>query len=316
MQLLRNITTYLKFLRLSNSAKHEYSNTLRAEYETFLDNFIDKDYGLGDEYGGYLEPGALSVSISQKNYSLIQSRYLTSDYKLVPNLRIYADDSLFFQINSWGLKGSAPSNEGKKIVIWGDSVVFGFGRTWCDLKSVDGTQSFSGGLEGASADNIIDYAFEINSMYAIDGNVISLGWHSMGSKEKTNELLAMTETLPNRSFLTLPYSIPLHLASQNIENQFNTHADVGSAYLFWGNHKYSPLSCFKLIHDMQYQNSLIRKYAKKYKLPLLDLEEIFASKKATQIDKLRFFDVGHPRPSAYPFLAHSLMKFIGANYES
>ncbi len=311
---ISDLSLIVKFLWQSRKTSHEYSDDLKREYESYLDNFIDNQYALSEGFEDYLEPLAQEISVSQKSYSLSQSQYLTNDYKLISNRRIYAGEKLFFQINSWGLKGGAPKPTGKKFVVWGDSVIFGFGSTWTDLSIESEYQCFSGGLEGANAVKIIDYAVEKNQIFQIDLNLISLGWHSLGSRQLTQECLERTEILPNRALLTLPYSIPLHLAAQNLTNEFTSHTDVDSAFLFWGNYRYSPLACFKQIHEMQIQNEQIRKYAKRKSLPLLDLERIFYSKESKVIDKRRFFDIGHPRPSTYPFLKNSLLNFIHENF--
>jgi hypothetical protein len=313
---ISELSLVLKFLRQSRKTSHEYSDELKREYETYLDNFIDNQYALNEDLKDYLEPFAQEISVSQKNYSLIQSQYLSKEYKLIPNRRIYADEKFFFQINSWGLKGGAPKTTGKKFVVWGDSVIFGFGSTWTDLSNESRYQCFSGGLEGANAVKIIDFAIEKNQTYQIDVNLISLGWHSLGLSRETQKYLDRTKILPNRAFLTLPYSIPLQLAARNLTNEFTSHTDVDSAFLFWGNYIYSPKACFKQIHEMQIQNEQIRKYAKRNSLPLLDLEKIFSSKASKVIDKKRFFDIGHPRPSTYPFLKKNLLNFIHENFKS
>lgn len=316
MPRIRDLSLVLKFSRQSKNTRHEYSDDLKREYESYLGDFIDDKYSIKEESSIYLEPTAKEISISKKNYSLMQSHYLSSDYKLIPNLRIYSDEKLFFQINSWGLKGGAPMTSGKKFVVWGDSVVFGFGSTWTDLNVNSNDQCFSGGLEGGNVEKIIDFAIEKNLVYQFDMNLISLGWHSLGSRRETQKHLERTEILHNRGFLTLPYSIPLQLAVRDLTNEFASHADIDEVFLFWGNHKYSPKACFKQIREMQIQNEQIRKYAKKNSLPLLDLEVLLSSKDSKVINKHHFFDIGHPRPSFYPILRKILLNFIHENFES
>ena len=55
----------VKFLRQSRKTSHEYSDDLKREYESYLDNFIDNQYALSEGLEDYLEPFAQEISVSQ-----------------------------------------------------------------------------------------------------------------------------------------------------------------------------------------------------------------------------------------------------------
>ena len=306
------VIRHLKYRMLranSHEIKHTYSEELRIQYEDYLNVFLDLEAKYREDY---FEDQNKKVFISLKNYSLIQSQYLTESKELIPNLELWNQSGeVFFQINSIGLKGAKPRAESKKVVVWGDSVVFGFGKTWCDLQIGNHIQSFSGGLEGATNEKILSYAHKKNLENEFDLNIISLGWHSIASRQRIDESLSKVRDIPNCALMTLPFSIPLKISMFDIRSEFNFSKSLDEAFLFWGNHEYSVNSCFKLIYDMTRQNQRIRQFAAKFDIPLLDLELIFKSHKMREIDKVRFFDVGHLRPSAYPHVAGELSAFVG-----
>jgi hypothetical protein len=299
---------YRKFRKNSEGVKHIYPEELRIQYEDYLNVFLTLEAQYGKDY---FEESNMKVLINLKNYSLIQSHYLTASKELISNLEILNNNNeVFFQINSLGLKGAKPKVESKKVAVWGDSVVFGFGKTWCDLQIGNSVQIFSGGLEGATAEDILRFAHQKNLENRFDLNIVSLGWHSIASRQRTNEYLSKARDIPNCALMTLPFSIPLKKSMSDIGSEFNFSKSVDDAFFFWGNQEYSVNSCFKLIYDMSIQNQKIRQFARKFGIPLLDFELIFGSHKMQEIDKSRFFDIGHLRPSAYPNVAGELSAFV------
>ena len=72
--------------------------------------------------------------ILNEDLSTIQLKYKTDDWRLIPNRILLQNGKPFFQINNIGLKGIKTMwPEKKRVVVWGDSVVFGIGAGWVDL---------------------------------------------------------------------------------------------------------------------------------------------------------------------------------------
>jgi hypothetical protein len=119
--------------------------------------------------------------------------------------------------------------------------------------------------------------------------------------------------IPNLALMTLPYSISLDLAKSDLSRHFSTNKDFSQTYLFWGNHEYSVATAKRLVLEIMYQNEIMRKFAKKRRIPLLDFEELLVSERKPETFKRSFFDLGHPRPAIYPFLASKLSEFARVN---
>jgi len=99
---------------------------------------------------------------------------------LQPNL-VFLDraGSILFEINEVGLKGDPLDPQRKLVVVWGDSVVFGWGRSWpCLLDALaPGYQFLNGGLDGDFYTNVLRRAGEFNGHHNVNLNLLMLGWH-------------------------------------------------------------------------------------------------------------------------------------------
>src|SRR5438477_7850754 len=87
--------------------------------------------------------------------------------------------AVVFEINELGLKGAARDPSRKLAVMWGDSVVFGIGRSWpCLIDGMAaGYQFLNGGIEADPYDNILRRAEASNHAHAVALNIVMLGWH-------------------------------------------------------------------------------------------------------------------------------------------
>ena len=99
---------------------------------------------------------------------------------LRPNL-VFVDraGSILFETNEAGLKGGPLDSQRDLVVIWGDSVVFGWGRSWpCLLdRLAPGYQFLNGGLDGDAYTNVLRRASEFNRQHRVNLNLLMLGWH-------------------------------------------------------------------------------------------------------------------------------------------
>src|SRR5437763_2837051 len=82
----------------------------------------------------------------------MQGLYLDREARRpIPNISFVGPDgSVLFEINELGLKGDALGPSRELAVVWGDSVVWGVGRSWpCLLDGLaPGYQWLNGGIEG------------------------------------------------------------------------------------------------------------------------------------------------------------------------
>jgi len=260
---------------------------------------------------GYLIEDNDYVVVDPENYGLMQRKYMDEGWRLRPNTSLHhASGELYFQINEAGLKGSKLDPNRKKVVVWGDSVVFGIGRGWVDHASDKEYLFLNGGAEGSPADAIMKNALEKNSKFSFDINVFSLGWHSKHDIKLVEKILEQSIQLPNVVLMTMPYSLSLELAGKDLSREFQINSSFQDAYLFWGNHAYSIKTATRLVKEIIKQNQLTRSFAEKNKIPLLDFEALMVSERTSATFKRSFFDLGHPRPEIYPFLTESLKDIV------
>jgi hypothetical protein len=272
-------------------------------------------YGIQDKYpltlSNYFEPSAKHVLLSE-NYSLDTYKWKESHNSLRKNIIVFDRlNDLYFQINRIGLKGgSLPENsEKKKVVVWGDSVVFGVSRGWVELANDEKIFFLSGGIEGAPASSILANAQRINISEFFDLNIFSLGWHSIDNLLEIWQVLKAAKKLPNLCLMTIPTSLSPQLAKKDLNNYFIDSNDINNAYMFWGSSIYSIRTAKKLVRQINRQNTLTRAFARKNNVPLLDLAEIFSQEQNLESFRKYFFDLGHLRPKIYPYLGACLNKF-------
>lgn len=259
---------------------------------------------------------------------IFQSFYLDRGRKRIkPNVVVLKPPNmaLYFETNSYGLKGSEVDPTKRLAAVWGDSVVFGLGRGWVeDLdKFFAGFQFLNGGLEGDGLENIRARAMESNGKVEIDFNIVFPGWHTMKSPRKVRSILSsMVDHLPGPILCTVPTSLSERVTDMDLTSYFTTTenskhpaydplgteqegdesshtSEVERNFFFWGNLKYSIKNAKRLLHQLQEQNGIVRELARKRNVPLVDLYEHFYT---DDISRFRdeFFDAGHPRPGSYP----------------
>ena len=309
-----------KFIRFKENKSYEYDEEREKQYLEVQKQLLEvletspSATNQSDLPENYLLPDNKFVVLDSANYGLMQRKYLDENWTLRPNVSLFQESGdFYFQVNEVGLKGSRLDSTRRQVAVWGDSVVFGIARGWVDLASNNAILFLNGGAEGAPATAILDNAIEKNSKITFDMNIFSLGWHSKHDKRLIMKVLQESLKLPNLAFMTLPYSISLDLAKSDISRHFSTNKDFSETYLFWGNHRYSVATAKRLVREIQNQNRIMRDFAKKSGIPVLDFEEILVSERTPATFKRSFFDLGHPRPAIYPFLAAKLSEFAKVN---
>jgi hypothetical protein len=300
---------FSKFFRFNENLPYKYDPLKEKQLLEVLKSALSEP-NQNNLPENYLLPDNKYVVVDSTNYGLMQRKYMDEDWTLKPNVSLFQESGdFYFQVNEVGLKGSRLDSSRRQVAVWGDSVVFGIGRGWVDLASDKSILFLNGGAEGAPATAILNNSLEKNSKVSFDMNIFSLGWHSKYDTKLVRRVLEESLKLPNLAFMTLPYSISLDLAKRDLTSQFSINKDLSEAYLFWGNHDYSVATASRLVREIMNQNKIMRKFAKKKGIPILDFEEILVSERNAKTFKRSFFDLGHPRPAIYPFLASKLREF-------
>ncbi|MBI3419592.1 MAG: hypothetical protein HY053_05625 [Proteobacteria bacterium] len=262
------------------------------------------------------------------SHSIFQSFYILPERRgLYPN-RVFvrktgAGPELFFETNSWGLKGPEPDGTKPVLAVWGDSVVFGHGRSWVEM--LNDIQSnlcaLNGGLEGDDPVNILRRMWEANQAYKVDVNIYFPGWHARPgyacdppSDWMPNPMLAdilpkvIEQKMPGKFILcTVPIWLTPAMMQQDVPAYFHPEGNITDTYFaFWGNLTYGKDLVLNIYRYMSERNDIVRGMASKYGVSLIDLDKRFAF---STMEKIReyFFDLCHFRPAIYGELSQILL---------
>jgi lysophospholipase L1-like esterase len=222
-----------------------------------------------------------------------------------------ADGSIVFEINELGLKGEARDGARELVVVWGDSVVFGAGRSWpCLLDGmVSGYQFLNGGIEGDGFANILRRASELNQQQAVALNLLMLGWHPLpDNRNVRSAVAAFLEGTPNTVLLTMPTALNRRITRLDLSSYF-TDQDGPDAFTFCGNLPYSRELQSTAFDYISERNQIVRDISRQTGTPLVDLFHEFETE---GLDDFRreFSDIIHLRPSAYPKIARAVHEGI------
>ena len=235
-----------------------------------------------------------------------QALYLDREANwLRPNLRFVRDDgTIRFETNEIGLKGDPVDPNRKLVVVWGDSVVFGIGRGWPELLNdyFPEYQFLNGGIEGNSYAQVLERAVKLNQRLSISLNLIMIGWHPTDDNQNVKtDLIKSTGSITNPIFMTMPTALNKDVIEKDLTEYFRS-GTATHGFTFMGNLKYSVSTQIELYQHIAARNQIIRQTAAELAVPLIDM---FAAFDTTRLPDFRehFFDVPHPRPSAYPRLA-------------
>jgi len=245
------------------------------------------------------------------DYGAFQSLYLDSTVqprRLRPNLLfLNGDGSVNFETNEVGLKGGAIDPSRKLAVAWGDSVTFGLRSGWPARldELVPGCQFLNGGIEGDGWDTILQRAVQFNRELAVSLNLVMLGWHHINDTVAEG-LSAALPRLNNSVLITIPTA----LNRTNFDRDISAYLrpgergplDFDTAFWFGGGTAYSLEVQIGLYEKIIARNSILREVAAKFGLPLIDL---FSALDTEALPDFRedFYDILHPRSSAYPKIA-------------
>ena len=260
-------------------------------------------------------------------HGALQQLYYDGEKKrLRPNTALVREDgTVLFEINEVGLKGDPIDPSRKLAVVWGDSVVFAIGQGWPALLNglAPGYQFLNGGIEGDEYPNILQRAVALNRDADVSLNIIFPGWHPLDWRtsrfrrwlrpQNYNRLLARDlsnalSVLPNPVLMTIPTALNPRLLKQDMSGCF-APGNADEAFLFCGPLEYSRYIARDIFRHIVERNNIIREVAARLQLPLVDLYAALDTEGSSDFRR-DFFDVQHPRPSAYPHIAEVVYRGI------
>lgn len=245
------------------------------------------------------------------DYGAFQSLYINSEANprwLRPNLLfVDPDGSINFETNEIGLKSGPIDPSRKQAVVWGDSVVFGLKRGWPALldEYFPDYQFLNGGIEGDGWNVIFERALKLNSDLKISLNLLMLGWHHV-NEGLEEQLAPALLCLPNPVMITMPTSLNRKNFDQDISHYLRPGQrgplDFDTAFWFGGGKVYSVDAQVDYYGKIMQRNAISRKVARKLNVPVIDLVSALDTE-ALRDFRHDFYDIMHPRPSAYPKIA-------------
>jgi hypothetical protein len=236
------------------------------------------------------------------SYEYFQSFYMQRDPRRIkPNVVVFQpnDTEVYFQTNEYGFKGTEVQPWKKQVVFWGDSVVFAIGRGWIEGLERDfpAYQFQNGGLEGDDIRNIFSRALEMNQQLEISHNIVIPGWPRLSADKVYPVLQDMARQLPGAVFVTVPTSLNVEIARNDLRPYFRP-GDHNEGYNYcWG--EYTIEKTIALEREFRIINSMMTQIGRKEGIPVIDWYQAFYAK-TIDIARELFFDVGHTRPCKYP----------------
>lgn len=255
--------------------------------------------------------------------------------ELRPNL-VFVDaaGSVLYQINEAGLKGEPLDPSRKLAVVWGDSVVFGIGRSWpCLIDDLaPGYQFLDGGIEGDGYANILRRATEFNRTHDVALNLLMLGWHPhtmflfeevareitatksnrgwrrlfgrepaliASNRELRPRLAAFLEAVPNTVLLTIPTALNPRIVDRDL-SEF-----VVDGFTLLGRLPCTAATQIGAFTFVRERNQIAREVCAEMKIPVVDLYDRFNTESLPDFREC-FADILHFRAEAYPQVAEAV----------
>lgn len=266
--------------------------------------------------GSRLATKSVHVVDAKTDLGALQAIYYDGESKwLRPNLcMVDQDGKVLWQTNALRLRGPDVEPDTQIGVVWGDSVVFCVNeRSWPELLSdfADDCVFLNGGVEGVDYVTVLEHAIDFNAKRKVAVNVILPGWEGIGfNSQLTIDLRAALKSIPNAVLATMPTSLNAHIINKDIQDAFVAEGDWPDIFGFLGKYTYSVAQQRSFFEHICERNDMIRAVARETGTPLVDL---FAALDSSQFADFRecFFDVSHPRPSAYAKFASIVWETVG-----
>jgi len=240
---------------------------------------------------------------------------------------------IVFETNEVGLKGDPVDSRRKLAVVWGDSVVFGSGRSWpCLLDRLAPSWQFlNGGLDGDPYSNVLRRAREFNRRHSVELNLLMLGWHHFvparqvtravprprwlawknpsaeeiwqprsGNENLGTELTSFLRCVPNTVVLTMPTALNRHIVDRDLSS-YLADGDDRTGFRFLGDIPYQLHAQRQGFEHITERNDIAREVCTRLGIRLVDVYAAFETESAADFRE-HFYDVLHFRPRSYPRL--------------
>jgi len=241
--------------------------------------------------------------------------YDTESTWLRPNLcMVDPNGNVLWQTNAMCLRGPDVEAGARIGVVWGDSVVFCvYERSWPEMLSdfAEDCVFLNGGVEGVDYVTVLEHAIDFNVKRKAAVNVILTGWERIGRNASLpDDLRAALKSIPNAVLATMPTSLNARIINTDIRNAFVSDASRPDFFRFLGKHAYSLDAQRLFFAHICQRNEMIRAVANETGTPLVDLFSAFDSSQLADFREC-FFDVSHPRPTAYKKIASIVWETVG-----
>lgn len=255
-----------------------------------------------------VDPKRFDHSVVKALYFDAQNQSLKPDFCMVD-----PDGEFLWQTNAMRLRGPDVQPGTKIGVVWGDSVVFCvYQRSWPEMLAdfKEGWVFLNGGIEGIDYVKVLERAIDFNASYKVEANIILPGWESIGMNSGlANDLRAALKSIPNAALSTMPTSLNATMIDSDIKDAFVFEGDDETRFRFLGRYEYSVRLQQMLFAHICERNAIVRAVASETGTPLIDLFSALDSSRMSDFREC-FFDLSHPRPSAYRKIASIMWEAI------
>ncbi len=269
-----------------------------------------------------------------RSYAQWQALYMDHQTGwLVPDTEIWSGETLLLRINSLGCRGDDLRPGVPAIGFFGDSATFGVSSAvdnWPGRVSIPGYQVLNAAVEGHSMSRVLQRYKDLSSQIRFAVVVVYTGWHNIIYNETSPEYWSAVLDEFSGGHLLALCTLGTCLRDECSENgiepllssgspcgntpgyfEYNS-ADPGRQYFnFWCDMEPTRKNVKRVLYGVRRFNAFLRTYCEDRGRLVLDLHSVLLPKSYEDIPA-QFFDVCHPRPSAYPMIGEYVGRVLGS----
>lgn len=258
-----------------------------------------------------------------------QSMYLDDDGWLVPNSEVWQGGTLILGVNKYGCKGPDIQLGRPVIGFFGDSATMGVSGfqgvlnvdDWPHHVRVPGYEVLNAAIEGSVMPRVAAQYERLRTLVPLSCAVVYAGWHNIAYNRTDEEFWEeqLSRCLSSEhptAFCTISTPVTEEFRTRGVEELLNhepgslLHEDF---FIFWGNAEPTLEVIGRLLDGVARYNAFIADFCARTDAHLIDLHSFLLPKKYEDAT-IDFFDVCHPRPTAYEkigvFVAEKLRTFL------
>lgn len=262
--------------------------------------------------------------LAELGWEQYQSQFRNrSNGRLVPNTEVWQDGTLHMRVNSLGCKGGEPRPDLPVIGFFGDSTVMGPNVTvenYPEHINIQGVQPLNCAVEASEMGISADIYLEIRQKLDFLMVVVNPGWHNLiyndHHEQYWEEKLSMFLDAESVAYCTIATSMTDECRTRGLDALFTTVEDQfgfkkieeaaaildGDLFAFWHTMEPSLDAINRILDAIERFNAFIREFALRHGALLIDLNARLRSPGYDSIPRY-FWDICHPRPSAFPMIA-------------